>query len=324
MLDAGVVEQDAPGGIVVVSYGTGDREVWTSGSADSAGQRPIAGGEVFKVGSITKTLTATVVLQLAAEGRLSLDEPIARWRDDVPDGDEITLTHLLSHTSGLGDHWDSEDYRDRWHEPWTADEMIAVGLSRDAKAEPGCEFVYNNTAFLLLGQVIEAELGQPWETAVRERVLAPAGLDETWLTTTEEVPGGITTGWIRVDGAWTDATADRHPSTQWSAGAAAATGADLVDWARALFTGDLLDDEHLALMTTPIELATGETYEGYAHGMSLRDGPMWGHVCLATGYTTSFGYRPREDLAVAVLLNADEGRARAIEYPVWDVLTAPF
>lgn len=123
----------------------------------------------WNVGSITKTFVATVVLQLADEGRIDLDAGIQSYFPDLKDADRITPRELLQHTSGLHEFNDQPQVLDDPHRHWTPDELIAVAEAAGRYGEPGAGFHYSNTNYIALGELIEKITGNPWDQEVPHR-----------------------------------------------------------------------------------------------------------------------------------------------------------
>nr|BFE77775.1 hypothetical protein GCM10020093_003760 [Planobispora longispora] len=133
---------------------------------------------------MTKTFVATVVLQLAEEGTLSLDDTVERWLPGVVkgngnDGGAITIRHLLQHTSGIPEAYPSfaslEDYLKHRYDPFTAEQIVAEAVKRKPGFAPGKDWMYSNTGYLLISMIIEKATGNPWHVEVRDRVSRPSG-----------------------------------------------------------------------------------------------------------------------------------------------------
>jgi D-alanyl-D-alanine carboxypeptidase len=185
--------------------------VWrgASGVAElgTSGPPPVAAR--FRAGSITKSFVATVVLQFAGEGRIALDDPVGKWLPGiVPDGDRITLRHLLQHTSGIPDYGESDRFRglygnaeavaDMRHRSWSVPELLAFVAGQPSLFEPGSSWAYASTNYLLLGLVVERVTGNPYATEVERRILRPLGLRDTGLPGTDpRIAGPHLHGYLR-------------------------------------------------------------------------------------------------------------------------------
>jgi D-alanyl-D-alanine carboxypeptidase len=150
----------APGAVVLVRHGARTRRV-ASGYADRDARTRMRAGDRFRIGSLTKTFTATVVLQLAAEDKLSLDDTVEQWLSGlVPGGERITVRQLLNHTSGLFNYTEDravlEDMlRDRLRE-WSPRELVAIATAHPPTFAPGTRWAYSNTNYIVLGRIAEA------------------------------------------------------------------------------------------------------------------------------------------------------------------------
>lgn len=233
----------------------------------------------FRAGSITKSFVATVVLQLAGEGKIGLD-------DRVRPG--ITLRQLLQHTSGIPDYGaryqelcgTTEAIVGLRHRTWTTAGLLALIADEPPLFEPGTSWSYSNTNYLLLGELIEQLTGSSYAAEVSRRILGPLGLNDTELPGADpHIAGPHLHGFLR-DGV--DITVFNH-SFAGPAGSLVSTVADLNRFYRALMTGQLLARAELAGMRT-----TGGS--GYGLGLALRhlpDGtPLWGHAGGTFGYET--------------------------------------
>ncbi|MEV4758150.1 serine hydrolase [Micromonospora sp. NPDC049559] len=235
----------------------------TSGVAELGRTRAVPAGGRFRVGSITKTFVATVVLQLVAEGRLGLDDPVETWLPGVvPNGRRITVRHLLDHTSGLYDVVETlpmppgpEFLDNRWR-TWTATELVARALANPPTFEPpGSAYAYSNTGYLLLGQIIEKVTGRSYGDEIERRIIRPLGLTGTSLPGTwPRISGPHPHGYLPTlrDGEThlIDYT-EMNPSMMGAAGEMISTTRDLNRFFAALLGGRLLPGHLLDEMRTP-------------------------------------------------------------------------
>ena len=310
---------ELPPGMIVWIDAPEYRFEGASGLADIANNTPMPPEGAFRIGSITKMFTAAVIVKLAEEGVLTLDDPLARWLPDVaeqlPYGDQITLRHLLTHTSGLFNVVEHEAYYADLFAEMTVDEEAGVVTlacvqrdphdtlaryvyGKDAQFEPGAQWRYSNTNYTLLGMVIEAAAQMPLAEAYRTTIYEPLGMASTFLDCYEDPLVDVVSGYTGTGDAMTDVTG-LHESIGWSAGGLVSTAADLIAFARGLFGGALFDDpESLAAMTTP---ALGSSY---GLGVMLQDETM-GHAGGIAGFRSVLSYAPDVDTAVVMLYNND-------------------
>jgi D-alanyl-D-alanine carboxypeptidase len=257
------------------------RGVWRGarGVAELGATRAVPVRGRFRVGSITKSFLATVVLQLVDERRLRLDDTVETWLPgSVPDGHRITVRQLLNHTSGLYDYRPTltlppkpEFLDNRWR-TWTAAELIARAVANPpTSTPPGSAYAYSNTNYLLLGQIVEKVTGRPYAAEIERRVIRPLRLHHTTLPgTSPRIPGPHSHGYVPIqrDGGiqLVDYT-EMNPSVFGAAGEMISTATDLNRFAVALLDGSLLPRHLLDAMKTP-GIAGGKKY---GLGLAWRD-----------------------------------------------------
>jgi D-alanyl-D-alanine carboxypeptidase len=305
---AGLEEAATDGAVAAVRSPDG---TWIQafGVADPATGAELAVDEYFRIGSITKTFTGSLVLQLAEEGELSLEDPIDEYVDGVTNGDAITLRMLLDMTSGIAsyslDPTTANTYLTEPSTVWTPDELLAAGLALPPLFEPGAQFNYSNTNFILLGKVIEEVTGEPYPDVLAERILDPLSLDGTTFPSDATIPephpqGSSLQG--TPDGSQTaiDAT-DWSPSFAWTAGQLISTPEDMLAWGHALGTGQGLYDAG-----TSVERLTSFPGEDGGYGMALGCINGWvGHTGEIPGFNTTVFYDTTADTTVIVIANSD-------------------
>ncbi|GAA1588387.1 MULTISPECIES: serine hydrolase domain-containing protein [Kribbella] len=305
------------------------------GAASSAllavdGTRAAAGAAVpsgyFRIGSVTKTFVATVVLQLVDEGRVRLDEPIDRYLPGlVPDGGRITVRQLLNHTSGIYDYAHDAGYStNRWRgadrfRHYEPEELLAVAFQHQPYFKPGGGWHYSNTNYVIAGLLIEKLTGQPYGVEVRRRILDPLRLTRTSVPGDRPgLPVPHARGYAEVDGRLVDATL-MNPSLDGAAGEMIATTGDLNRFFDALLGGRLLTARTLGEMrgyvsATPLfdyglglqrfHLPCGKAVEGHS-------GELLGYTTYSLHGTTkhaTLSYNPLPNTDPAATLFALFGR----------------
>jgi len=244
---SGVVRVDSAHGVgVEKAYGLAHRGHGIPNSADTQ----------FAIASGTKGLTALTVASLVEEGRIELSTSARSVLGaDLPlVGDEVTIEHLLSHRSGIGDYLDEAGDHDLAdypmpvpvHELASTEEYVAALDGRPMTSAPGERFAYNNSGYVVLALIAERVGGSPFADLVRRRVCEPAGMRDTAFLRSDELPGRAALGYLMVDGAWR--TNVFHLPVRGSGdGGIYSTAADLSSFWNALFAGqivsnDLVDD----------------------------------------------------------------------------------
>ena len=318
---------DAPGAVVLARDGARTR-TYAAGFGDLRRRTPMRVGDRFRIGSVTKSFAATVVLQLAGEGRLSLDDTVERWLPGaVPGGDAITLRRLLNHTSGLFDYLNDGDktvlapyLAGHFGHVWTPQALVGVATSHPPNFAPGARWSYSNTGYILLGMVVQAVTGHPLSAELQTRIVAPLGLTGTSLPSSRDIAGRHAHGYYRLGGRLTDVTRV-SPSYAGTAGAVVSTARDMAVFFRALLGGRLLAPDLLAQMQTTVPMGPpGEDYGlGLWHTSSFgfpvaRSGCTdrgWGHDGDLAGYRSVAFASEDGRRQVVVLVNDDTLSRRA-------------
>jgi D-alanyl-D-alanine carboxypeptidase len=269
-------------------YGSG---VWmgASGVADLRSGRPMRPGDRFRVGSVTKPFVATVVLQLVAEGRLSLSDTVERWLPGVlPYGDQVTVRQLLNHTGGVPDFVLApiiELYRGNRFRSWAPEELVALIADRPPDFPAGTAWSYSNTDYVLAGLIVERVTGRSLGRELRRRIFRPLRLRDTYFPVnfpfllwphSSGYSLDLDSAGVPIEGRLLDFTV-YNPSLAWAAGNIVSDVGDLARFFRALLGGRLLPPALLAEMKTPVEVEPGF---GYGLGLVVSDSPcglLYGH-----------------------------------------------
>ena len=216
---------------LTAALATADGGIWTQTLTSSRGAPPPTS---FFWASVGKACTATAILQLVEEGKLTLDAPLSRWAPEMPNAAWITVEDLLAHTSGLYSFQADAALR---AEPGykSPERLLAVAAAQSASFCPGAAWSYNNTGYVLLGRIIEALDGKPYHEALTKRIVERPDLRETTVLAPQQVPKGMAVPVVsgETDGATDDVT------TPYAAGTVAASAADVVRFWRAVMAGRL-------------------------------------------------------------------------------------
>jgi D-alanyl-D-alanine carboxypeptidase len=294
----------------------GDVLVATSGVADLDTREPVPINGHYRIGSNTKTFTATVVLQLAGEGELSLDDTVERHLPGVVegtgnDGSTITIRDLLRHTSGIYDYNNDEDwdpfatieiFEERRFEHYKPEDLVAVAMHHPPHFPAGTQRSYSNTNYVIAGMIIEAVTGNPWRQEVTDRIIEPLGLEETTVPDEATMPEPHAKGYHQFEqnGPLVDTTM-LDPSAGGAGGAIISTPADMTRFFSALLAGDLLTPEMLAEMQDTVPEGDGRYGLGLGWSpLSCGDG-YWRHGGAVPGYASWEGFS--EDGARGVVLS---------------------
>jgi len=280
--------------------------------------------------SVGKTFVAATALALAQEGRLELDGRISLWLDDrawfsrLPNGDSITLRHLLTHTSGLSDHVHSAEFAAdmsrRWRDAersFSPEELVQYVLDKPPLFPAGEQWAYSDTGYILVGLVVESVVDRPFFDEVVARFVEPLRLRETQPSDRREL-ARLATGYAGEDNplglppkttvapgvmAW-------NPAVEWTGGGLVSAPADLVVWARALYEGKAISGPYEEELFRSVPVGNDGSGVRYGAGVAIQTstpyGPSYGHGGIIPGYTTSMRYYPAHRVAVAFQINSDQ------------------
>jgi D-alanyl-D-alanine carboxypeptidase len=277
-------------------------------------------------------MTAAVIVQLVEEGKLRFDDPVSKYVEGVPDGDNITISELLKMRSGLYNYTSAPELAESLdHDParaWTPQELLAIAFKRPAIFAPGKEYDYCNTNYVLLGLIAEKLEGAPLAKIFQDRLFGPLGMKHTLLpaNTSNTIPEPYSHGYLygSTSYALVDApypadlqTAARagtlkpndvtgqNPSYAFAAGGAIATADDLAIWIRALVAGKLFDADYQRQWLDSPEPQDPSKPLGqkYGYGISqITFGPnsMYFHGGEMPGYNSRMGYDPVNDVTLII------------------------
>ncbi len=298
----------APGAIVGVRTPAG---TWTGtyGVADAATGAPMTADAHTRVGSVTKIFTVTLVMQLAEQGALSLDDPIGKYVTGIPNGNRVTLRQLADMTSGVGSYTFNTAFMNTFFaqpdKTFTPAQLVAAGVQMSPTFAPGAGFEYSNTNTVLLGLVVEKITGQPVGDLYREKIFTPLGLTNTvWPGDSPAMPAPYAQGYTLQGDTATPANPSNatnwNPSWGYTAGELISNVTDMLTFARAVGTGQGL----LGSTSQTERLTSFADATGYGIGMTCSNGWV-GHTGTLPGYTTTVFYNTATDTSVAVLANSD-------------------
>ncbi|MFF7388585.1 serine hydrolase domain-containing protein [Streptomyces scabiei] len=281
--------------------------VRSTGVADVVTRRPMTPDLFMRIGSETKTFTATALLRLVDDRRVRLDDPISRYVRGVPNGRRITLRHLAQMRSGLFPYSADPGFvQALLSDPsrsFTPRELLAYAFKNPNTFAPGERFQYSNTNFVLLGLVVEKVSGTRFADYLRRHVIGPAGLRRTLFAEGPGFPEPHARGYTNqtLSGAIEDAT-DWNPSWAWAAGAMISKLRDLRRWAEVVATGTLLSPgtqaERLRMLPTG--------HPGTDYGLGIFESGGWiGHNGSIPGYQSVTVHLPERRATLVLLLNTD-------------------
>ncbi len=284
------------------------------GQANLEWDQPITPQTIFALGSTTKPFTATAIMLLEQQGKLHLDDPIQTYLPEYPTGEhQVTLRHLLTHTSGipsvtrLPEFWAQHAYVET-----SVEKVITLFQDLPFDFAPGTGYSYNNSGYMLLGRILERLTEMPYAQVIQQHIFAPLGMTHSHYLEPEAIIPFRASGYEHTKQGYQHAR-DATPAVKYAAGNLGSTLEDLFLWDAALREERLLDHATQARMYTPLTLADGST-ENYGLGWGVGQYRQHRYVCHSggiPGFSAFFGRFPDEAVAIIVLSNrADFDGAR--------------
>jgi len=329
---AAVAEDGVTG--IVIGFGR-ERETPTvvaAGLANLAEHAPLRRTSDFKVASIAKTFLAALTLSLAQEGKLALDDKLARFLPDVPNAERVSLKQLLNHTSGYDDYLTDAFVAAARAQPgktWDPLALLAFAHPERLDFEPGSRFDYSDTDYLLLRMALATALGHSPIAEMRERFIAPLGLSATWFASEETVPAGtLAHGYSDLEGSGSLQDATGEPDVLGGDdGAMVSNAADLLRWGQALFGGHVLAKPQLDEMLSFVTPSEEDSASGSGYGLGVERfryvGVMlYGHTGSVPGYNSILLYEPATGTAIVLAINSDPADDALLDILVERVIRA--
>jgi D-alanyl-D-alanine carboxypeptidase len=321
-----------PGTVVLIRSPKQGNWSATFGTAQIGKRVPMRITDAFRIGSNTKTMTSTVILQLVQEGKIKLDDPISKYRPDVPNGDNITIAQLAEMRSGLYSYTFDPGFNatlDR--EPqkaWTPDELLAIAFAHPPTAAPGTEFEYSNTNIVLLGLVIEKVTGMSATQAFQKRIFGPLKMTHSLLPLPAQstIPGRHAQGYqfgtnvatidsYAVPAAQLPAALNgsllpidetkANPSWAWTAGGAISTPRELARYVKAMVGGGLLNAKTQKVRMDSIQPTDPDSPNGVGYGIGIAQfAPgILGHDGQLPGYSSFMAYNRNTHDTIIIAAN---------------------
>jgi D-alanyl-D-alanine carboxypeptidase len=307
-----IADNDGPAVSARITIGD---ETWAAagGLVDVEGNETASPDGRFRLASISKTFVATTVMMLVEEGELSLDDDLSDWveeaiLDDLANADEVTLYQLLTMTAGIPEYFDDEFFEAIYDDPtqeWSPGEVLDFARYQEAYFEPGEGFEYVNTNYILLQLVIEEVTGMDLHEAVREYILDPLELNNTYTQIHETLSGEFVHGYEDIEGDDTpEDVTFINDGAGLGDGALISNTADLTRFYQGLFIeGELLEDESIDEM---IDAADESTEYGIGLEVFESDyGLLVGHTGAVFGFTGAVYYAEDLDAIVVILYASD-------------------
>lgn len=276
----------------------------------------------FSIGSVTKQFIAAAVLLLQEDGKLRLNQPVARWVPGLTAGDRITIRNVLSHTSGYRDFWPQDYVPTAMEVRTTADEILAKWAKVPLDFQPGEEWQYSNTGFVLAARIVERAAGEPLDSFLRRRIFAPLGMESVTEVDSGPLPERDPLGYTRNALGPTRTAIKEGPGWLLGAGHLAMTPTDLAKWDLAMINEKILQPRSWHEMMTSTRLNNGMDTE---YGLGVHAGSdgalrLVSHGGAISGFLAANSVWPDARAAVVVLVNGDYGDPDAIVDKINEVL----
>jgi CubicO group peptidase (beta-lactamase class C family) len=260
----------------------------------------------YSIGSISKQFTAAAILLLQEEGKLKLDDAVGRYVPGLTRGNDITIRQLLSHTSGYQDYWPEDYVMTPMLQPVTAQQIMNRWAKKPLDFQPGTEWQYSNTNYVIAGQIVEKVAGRPLFDFLAERVFRPLGMKSVWNSDEARLTSADATAYYRHALGPLRVAPKEGRGWMFAAGELAMTAEDLARWDAAVIANSVLKPESYREMATPVKLTDGKETK-YGFGVSVLD--LHGHRALehsgeVSGFVADNLVLPDDLSAIAVLTNA--------------------
>jgi D-alanyl-D-alanine carboxypeptidase len=310
LIDSVRADSDAIGIFLLIAVKASSDVLITSGSPDHNARSEFNLDYRFRTGSITKTFTASVILQLADQGKLSLSDKLSDFElpkilmESIPYSDEITIEQLLNMTSGLFNYTEDNEFQNLPLHPFEEYEnyqLISYIYSKDCYSRPGAGYHYNNTSYILLGMIAENVTGINIEELIENRFLLKYQLAKTYFPKEHYLPEPYVKGYLYFDENNQEFT-DQNVSWAGAAGALVTTFSDLRQWSKIFASGDFISGEVKAARANGNMIIHGSDTVEYACGMIQMKGYL-GHSGDIPGYKSIALTNPANGNTILILAN---------------------
>ncbi|SMD08166.1 serine hydrolase domain-containing protein [Pedobacter africanus] len=297
---------DGPGGVFMVAQHGKPVYEKAFGKANLELNAAMAPEHVFQLGSMTKQFTAIAILMLEEQGKLAVSDPLSKYVPDYPQGDKITLHHLLTHTSGIRDFTKMKSLPEIAQKDMTPRMMVDFFKNEKVDFLPGEKFEYNNSGYVLLGYIIELVSGGTYEDFINKQIFEKAGMKQSCYASDRKVILNRAYGYHKKTTGYVNKTTISF-SVPFASGALMSTSEDLLKWQEALNKHLLLSEQETRKAFSRYRLNNGEEFTyGYGwHLKTLNGRATREHGGSIFGFKTMGIYIPEEDIYVVGLSNCD-------------------
>lgn len=267
----------------------------------------------YSIGSISKQFTAAAVLLLEQQGKLSINDPVSKYRPDLTRANEVTIRMLLSHTSGYQDYWPEDYLMPPMAKPTTAQHILDVWGKKPLDFDPGTKWQYSNTNYVIAGRIVEMVSGEPLMSFLQQHIFRPLDMRQVWDSDTEKLGDTDAEGYIRYALGPLRPAPKEGRGWMFAAGELAMPAYDLAQWDISVMNRSLLDAKSYDEMFAPVVLKNGASSH-YALGLFVRDAHgqvAYEHSGEVSGFVAENVVFPQAKAAIAVLTNQDASPAAA-------------
>ncbi|MEJ5994664.1 serine hydrolase domain-containing protein [Pedobacter sp. Du54] len=299
-------DKNGPGGVFMIAKGGKPIYQKAFGKANLELGVNLNPNSVFQLGSMTKQFTAVAILKLEEEGKLSLKDPIIKYIPDFPSGEKITLHHLLTHTSGIKDFTKMKSISQIAEKDLSPLELIDFFKNEPIDFNPGEKFEYNNSGYVILGQIIELTSGETYENYIKKNIFEKLKMTNSRYANDREIIVNRAYGYQKKESGYVNKTKISF-TIPFSSGSLMSTTEDMLKWQNALNQNLLLREKTIKKAFTKYQLNNGEEFT-YGYGWHLKeiDGiAVREHGGSIFGFKTMAVYIPGKDIYVVGFSNCD-------------------
>ncbi|MBT3368055.1 MAG: beta-lactamase family protein [Nitrospina sp.] len=315
-LDEKMSEYNIPGAVIGIFVPGRGTWLKAKGKADIEANKDMNLTHTLRIGSISKTFNATIILQLVDEGLLNLEDTLNRFVPWVPNSENITIRQLCNNTSGIFNYGEDHDLNMEYVNSdflahYTPEELVRVAIGHEPYFPPGKGFHYSNTNFVLLAMIIEMVTGNTFKEALEKRIFKTLNLNNTTFPVDQSIhmTGNYSHGYLEADGVLKDYTVSDH-SIQWGAGGIISDLSDLELWAEVLGEGLLISKE---MQDERLKWSPHSESGIFKYGMGVFYlGDFVGHDGGCIGFNTALFYLPSKKATFIILLNQSNDYSGAI------------
>lgn len=299
-------ESDGPGGVFMVAQKGKPVYQKAFGMANLELDAKLNINSVFQIGSMTKQFTATAILMLEEQGKLKVSDPISKYIPSYPNGNNITIHHLLTHTSGIKDFTKMKTIAYIAQKEMTPEEMVNFFKNEPVDFAPGQKFDYNNSGYVVLGYIIELTSGETYEDFIRKNIFDKIGMTNSYYATDRKIIKNRAYGYHKKSYGYVNKTVINF-SVPFASGSLMSTLDDMLKWQNALNKNLLLNSKNEMKAFTKYKLNDGKEIEyGYGwHLKSINGTATREHGGSVFGFKSMAVYIPSEDIYVLGFGNCD-------------------